>query len=298
MYADTPASRSYSDLNKLINSRERQLFDEYEVYLAAHNECYSIPYRSSNPIDEQVPQNIALVAPLAIGQTPAGKVLGAYLTGNEIGTASYKAYEGNYRKAATLIGEQIIDWGTGKFLDSFNPNKRVNNYHTGSGENIFPGAEIYPYESKRKIYGQAEESSCVAAACRMLINDSTGVEVPEPILRNFINSDLKKGTVLSKVPKGIDELKETKYFDINHIRASYHDGITVKDLENSLKNGVGISVQVGGKHNGYYALVIDKIKDSKVYIRDPWPRGSGASYSISVEDFSGHFTGKTLMFDK
>lgn len=73
---------------------------------------------------------------------------------------------------------------------------------------------------------------------------------------------------------------------------------TIEDIQKDLNNSLFISTQVKINSANYHQLVIDKIENGQVFIRDPWPPGMGSSYSISVEDFNKNFTGLVLRFEK
>jgi hypothetical protein len=57
---------------------------------------------------------------------------------------------------------------------------------------FFAAAETLPYEPRGAVIGQARPDSCVAACCRMLLNDA-GIEVPEAFIRAALRIDQESG---------------------------------------------------------------------------------------------------------
>jgi hypothetical protein len=64
----------------------------------------------------------------------------------------------------------------------------------------------------------------------------------------------------------------------------------------AFNKGDKVIVSVRANNLGPHALVIDKIEDGLVFIRDPWPPGFGTSYSVNLDDFGTAFNGKFIIF--
>ncbi len=57
-------------------------------------------------------------------------------------------------------------------------------------------------------------------------------------------------------------------------------------------------VSVGNSELGYHAIVVDKIEEGRVYVRDPLPLNNGSSYSVPIEDFEILFNKKAVFLKK
>jgi hypothetical protein len=153
------------------------------------------------------------------------------------------------------------------------------------GEGAFALAETLPYSPAGKVFGQANEASCVAASIRMVLKN--GDEVPEAWVRQAAKIDDTGG-------KFSDAASALQQFGAGSYRAV--DKATVQTLETALAKGDPVIASVktditGGAH----AVVVDAIRDGKVYIRDPYPPGVGSSYAVSIEDFKAAFTGRAVL---
>ncbi|WP_128330259.1 hypothetical protein [Apibacter sp. HY039] len=58
------------------------------------------------------------------------------------------------------------------------------------------------------------------------------------------------------------------------------------------------NVSVWHEDFGAHAIVVDKIKNGRVYVRDPLPQFQGSSYSIFLEDFEEVFYKKFVTIQK
>lgn len=129
----------------------------------------------------------------------------------------------------------------------------------------------------------------------MITADITGKKNPEAWFRDVLKTDRVSGTILSKVPENLNNLYNVLGEKIN---VTLSKKANIKDIQKDLNNGLFISAQVKINSANYHQLVIDKIENGQVFIRDPWPLGIGSSYSISVEDFNKNFTGLVLKLEK
>lgn len=96
------------------------------------------------------------------------------------------------------------------------------------------------------------------------------------------------GTSLSNIPNGLKSLG----FEGS---ANYVENIGVQGVKSATQDGATVIVNVRTKSGSVHAVVIDSVNDGRVFIRDPWPPGTGSSYSVPVRDFSGSITGKAFV---
>lgn len=153
------------------------------------------------------------------------------------------------------------------------------------GEGAFAAVETLPYTAAGRVFGQANEASCMAASMRMVLPD--GANIPEAWIRQAAGVDATGG-LLSDVPRALSQFGLDGYRSVT--------GATVDTLKTALARGEPVIASVrtdvtGGAH----ALVVDAIRDGKVYIRDPYPPGAGASYAVTVEQFAAAFTGRAVV---
>jgi len=151
------------------------------------------------------------------------------------------------------------------------------------GNGAFTHIETKIRKTSKKLIGQSEQASCVAASCRMLMEKGDNV-IPEVYFRDAVKLDPIEGASLSDAPAAMADIAD--YLGMKKFpKYSFVQGVNLKKLKSLLKKGsVIVSVKsplVGGRH----ALVVDKIGYKYVYIRDPLPNGSGASYSVKIKDF-------------
>jgi hypothetical protein len=65
--------------------------------------------------------------------------------------------------------------------------------------------------------------------------------------------------------------------------------VSASDLEQATANGPAI---VSGQG---HALVVDRVSDGMVYIRDPEPYGTGSSYAVPVDRFTSWWDGRAVV---
>jgi hypothetical protein len=158
----------------------------------------------------------------------------------------------------------------------------------------------------RKIDKQEELMSCAAACVKQLIKDN-GQEIPESIIRSLAGTTLE-GTYADGI---VIALK--KYFDIDKIdcRMMYDPKLTdvemLKKISRDNNSWIAwISPNPGS--NTKHAVIVDKIKNKEVYIRDPWPLEAinessfnksinGVIGTVDVEEFASQWAnGFNFMF--
>lgn len=153
------------------------------------------------------------------------------------------------------------------------------------GEGAFALAETLPYTPAGRVFGQMNESSCVAASIRMVLRN--GDEVPESIVRQVANVDNLGGT-MTDAARALQELGASGYRAV--------DGLNLAGLETALGGGQSVIVSVRTElTGGAHALVVDAVRDGKVFVRDPYPPGMGASYAIAADVFAAAMTGRAVI---
>ncbi len=74
----------------------------------------------------------------------------------------------------------------------------------------------------------------------------------------------------------------------------YWDNYTFKDMLAGKKPCflAGAVVSIATDEFGAHAVVVDKIENGRVFVRDPLPLYQGSSYSVALEDFKTVFNYK------
>jgi ABC-type bacteriocin/lantibiotic exporter with double-glycine peptidase domain len=144
---------------------------------------------------------------------------------------------------------------------------------TARGEGFFAKLETQPYRPQGALIGQFYDDSCVAACCRMLLRDAVG-EVAEAVLRAALETD--RGAYLSAVPETLRQFGLPGYV--------YDPALSLAELQASTAKGPAIvAVKRRPGDVDAHALVIDRIVEQSVSIRDPLPEGTGSAYQVTVE---------------
>jgi hypothetical protein len=147
-----------------------------------------------------------------------------------------------------------------------------------------------------KVIGQTEEFTCVAGSLRMVLDD-IGIIRSEQYLAAELRTT-KSGASILDIP---DVLKNTYLDDIKTIARGGKKDINVKlsTLESALKTGKKKAVvSVVTEDFGAHAVIVDKIENGRVFVRDPLPLYQGSSYSTTVEDFAEVFNRKFVTIKK
>lgn len=69
-------------------------------------------------------------------------------------------------------------------------------------------------------------------------------------------------------------------------------------LLEKLEDGDKAIISIGTKKFGSHAVVLEKIENGKVFLRDPLPMNKGASYTMKLEDFKEMFNEKAVIIKK
>lgn len=122
----------------------------------------------------------------------------------------------------------------------------------------------------------------------MALSDIGKIEF-EDTLAKALNTD-KYGARITDIPKVIEDLGITDVLITKHTK-----NVTFGILERALKDSsrkavVGIYDETLKGH----AVLVDKIENGRVFVRDPLPLNQGSYYSIAAEDFKSVFN-KTMI---
>ena len=140
---------------------------------------------------------------------------------------------------------------------------------------FFSQAEVFPYSAAGSLFGQAAQDSCVAACCRMILNDY-GIPVTESYLRNALTLD--EGSYVSQIPSVLREFGLRTSWE-------YRNDLALEDLISALQRGTAAAFVKGRRAASGHAVLVDAIADTLVSIRDPLPQGQGKAYRITVNEF-------------
>lgn len=147
---------------------------------------------------------------------------------------------------------------------------------SGHGEGVFDEKDVQPYNTQKPLYGQANESSCVAGSCKMAL--APNLEIPEAYIRQAIRTDID-GTRLRDVPDGLKDLGFNG-------SAIYREKYNIDSLKQSMEKGETVIITVRTKSGSSHAVVVDGFTDNRVIIRDPWPMETGNSYTVPINKLS------------
>ena len=140
---------------------------------------------------------------------------------------------------------------------------------------FFAAFEIFLYEPRGVILGQYKQDSCVAACCRMLLADQ-GIELPESDIRAVLEVD--GGAYISTLPEALRLCGLT-------ITYQYRNDLTIDDLRLALQRGPAVAFVARPREKAGHALLIEKITERRVCLRDPLPELEGKAYQVALIDF-------------
>ena len=138
------------------------------------------------------------------------------------------------------------------------------------------GEIVNESHTEKEIYGQSETHTCVPTCLRMILADK-GIYRDEDELANILKTSYG-GTPLEAIPDRISKSNIGVEAECKAIKK--------EDITSFIKNNktpVIVSVKVPGKVA--HAVVIDKIENGQVYVRDPLPVDKGFSYTIDEKTF-------------
>jgi ABC-type bacteriocin/lantibiotic exporter with double-glycine peptidase domain len=119
-----------------------------------------------------------------------------------------------------------------------------------------------------------------------MVADDAGVAVSEQELAAALKTN-EAGTNMAEIPQAME--------GVGVRGGTFKQPATRADFEAIGADGkpaiVGVDVPGVGRH----AVVVDKVENGNVFVRDPLPVGEGSSYSVPVNDFA-QFVTKVVRF--
>ncbi|WP_294264206.1 cysteine peptidase family C39 domain-containing protein [uncultured Chryseobacterium sp.] len=135
--------------------------------------------------------------------------------------------------------------------------------------------------SSSKIFCQEQPMSCAAACIRQLAKDN-GIDVPESLVREFAKTDWDTGTQLDNIKGAMTDIFKdmevqvgTPYIGITDIKQ------TAEVISQVTKKPWIATIRPPGGTR--HTIIVDKIEDGIVYIRDPWDKVKGFGQKNGVE---------------
>ena len=146
------------------------------------------------------------------------------------------------------------------------------------GDGFFVRAKTRLYQPAGSLLGQIYDDSCVAACCRMLLQDQV-VTCSETVVRAALGGEIG-GVEISAAAQALEELGGLK-------RYVYRSEMSLEDLQQAAAIGTVLAfIKSDPRSRLGHAVLVDSIKDGWVIIRDPWPLDFGSSYQVSLADFT------------
>jgi len=152
------------------------------------------------------------------------------------------------------------------------------------------GIKIERWLSESKVFGQSKDYTCASTSLRMVLDDK-GIIKSEEYLAKALNTD-KNGASILDIPEAL----HNSYLD--DVTAIAEEKIKFSNLLKKLEEGDKAVVSIFTKDFGSHAVIIDKVENGKVFLRDPLPMNQGSSYSMEVENFKKIFKQKAVIIKK
>lgn len=152
------------------------------------------------------------------------------------------------------------------------------------------GIRIENVISNAILHGQTKDYTCVATSLRMALEDK-GIIKSEEYLATALKTD-KNGASILDIPESLYNSR------LDEIVVIAEKDIRLPELVSKLQDGDKAVVSISTEEFGSHAVLIDKIENGKVIIRDPLPKDVGSSYSISIENFKQVFNRRAVIIKK
>lgn len=167
------------------------------------------------------------------------------------------------------------------------PTKKVEGdaYETGGINNnkkYFDGVEA---TTDKTVRAQTHPSSCAPTSLDMVLRDM-GEMHPTYDIEGALKWD-ENGAFVRDIPEALKDLGMEN-------KADYSANRSISEIDAATKNGDGVIASVDNGQ-GAHAVVIDRVEDGRVVIRDPLPIDQGSVYSISIEDFEVAHKGSVII---
>lgn len=188
--------------------------------------------------------------------------------------------------------DEVLD-NVSKKIDDLIPNSRKYLKWGGDSTKTFAenaGFKLQKFVSKTKVFGQSEDYTCVATSLKMVLKDKNIVK-NEEYLAQALNTN-KDGARIKDIPDAL----YNSYLD--DVVAIYEEKIKFSKLLEKLDVEDKAIVSVGTNEFKGHAMVLEKVENGKVFLRDPLPIHQGASYTMSLKDFEKIFNDKAVIIKK
>ena len=153
------------------------------------------------------------------------------------------------------------------------------------------GIKFEKWLTELKIVGQTTDYTCAATSLKMVLEDKGIIKLEDELARALkTNTD---GASILDIPEAL-------YFKRleDQIKAIAERKITLESLIEKLDEGDKAIVSVYKKDFGFHAVVLEKVVNGKVFLRDPLPINKGASYSMEIKEFKKIFYKKGVIIKK
>ncbi|WP_343640916.1 cysteine peptidase family C39 domain-containing protein [Chryseobacterium sp.] len=153
------------------------------------------------------------------------------------------------------------------------------------------GIKIEIFVSETKVFGQSTDYTCAATSLRMTLHDKD-ILLLEDELARALKTDANGASIL--------DIPEALYFKRleDQVTAIAEGDIKFTKLLEKLEDGDKAIVSLRTDEFKGHAVVLEKVEDGKVFLRDPLPMNQGASYSMKIEDFKEIFNRKAVIIKK
>lgn len=148
--------------------------------------------------------------------------------------------------------------------------------------------EVFDYNNAPRVFGQAYDDSCVAACCKMLLDDE---KISEARIRVLVKVVKGKGADLKDAPDALKKLDASANY-------RYEVKLSLDELRTATSKGpVMVSVKTPVIGDGFHAVIVDGLSDKMVLIRDPLPEWQGSAYQVTHATFRQAWAGQAVIID-
>ncbi|KMQ67097.1 hypothetical protein ACM39_15045 [Chryseobacterium sp. FH2] len=152
---------------------------------------------------------------------------------------------------------------------------------TGTG-----GVLKYLEVLSRDMVAQEHNMSCAAACIRQLAKDN-GIEMTEAAIRKLAGTTEEMGTMYDNIVPTMEHIFGKGKIQGGHASAGELSSSEIVKILSKENSWIATIKPITGER---HAIIIDRIVDGKLHIRDPWPiegigKGSGVRATIELEDF-------------
>ncbi|WP_439480044.1 cysteine peptidase family C39 domain-containing protein [Chryseobacterium aquaticum] len=153
------------------------------------------------------------------------------------------------------------------------------------------GIKIEKWISETKIFGQSTDHTCASTSLRMVLDDK-GILKLEDELARALKTDADGASIL--------DIPDALYFKRleEEVTAIAESKIFLPKLLEKLEDGDKAIVSIATKQFPGHAVVLEKVENGRVFLRDPLPMHKGSSYSMKLEDFEKIFNRRAVIIKK